>query len=42
MSDELLRLDHLSIEYKVKDGLLSAVENASFSINKGENFCCCR
>lgn len=38
MSDELLRLDHLSIEYKVKDGYLSAVENASFSINKGEIF----
>lgn len=38
MSEELLRLEHLSIDYKVKDGYLSAVNDVNFSINKGEVF----
>lgn len=38
MSDELLKMDHVSIDYCVKDGYLSAVRNVSFDINKGEIF----
>ncbi len=38
MSEELLRLEHLSIDYKVKDGYLSAVNDVNFSVNKGEVF----
>ncbi|MGN0204605.1 MAG: ABC transporter ATP-binding protein [Coprococcus sp.] len=38
MSDELLRLEHLSIDYKVKGGYLSAVNDVSLSINRGEIF----
>ena len=38
MSEELLRLEHLSIDYKVKDGYLSAVKDINFTINKGEIF----
>ncbi len=38
MSEELLRLEHLSIDYKVKDGYLSAVNDVNCTINKGEVF----
>ncbi len=38
MSEELLRLDNLSIEYKVKGGYLSAVKDVNFTINRGEIF----
>ena len=38
MNEELLRLDHLSIDYKVKDGYLSAVNDVSCVVNKGEVF----
>ena len=38
MSEELLRLNHLSIDYKVKDGYLSAVNDINCVINKGEVF----
>lgn len=38
MSEELLRLENLSIDYKVKDGYLSAVKDVNFTINKGEIF----
>lgn len=38
MSEELLRLNHLSIDYKVKDGYLSAVNSIDCVINKGEVF----
>ena len=38
MSEELLRLDHLCIDYKVKGGLLSAVHDVSFSIGRGKIF----
>ena len=38
MSEELLRLDHLCIDYKVKGGLLSTVHDVSFSIGRGEIF----
>lgn len=38
MSEELLRLDNLSIDYKVRDGYLSAVNNVNCVINKGEVF----
>lgn len=38
MSKELLKLNNLCVDYKVKGGYLSAVKNASFSINKGEIF----
>lgn len=38
MSNELLKIENLSVDYKVKDGYLSAVKNVSFSIDKGEIF----
>jgi len=38
MSEELLKLEHLSIDYKVKDGYLSAVNDVNFTVNKGEVF----
>lgn len=38
MSEELLKLDKLCVDYKVKEGYLSAVKNVSISINKGEIF----
>ena len=38
MSEELLRLEHLSIDYKVRDGYLSAVNDVSCVVNKGEVF----
>ena len=38
MSEELLRLEHLSIDYKVKDGYLSAVNDVNCVLNKGEVF----
>lgn len=38
MSEELLRLNKLSVDYRVKEGYLSAVKNVSFTIEKGEIF----
>ena len=38
MSEELIRLNNVSIDYKVRDGYLSAVKDVSFNINKGEIF----
>ncbi len=38
MNEELLKLEHLSIDYKVKGGYLSAVYDVNLSINKGEIF----
>lgn len=38
MSNELLCLENLSINYKVRDGYLSAVKDVSFTINRGEIF----
>lgn len=38
MNEELLRLNKLCVDYKVKGGYLSAVKDVSFSINKGEIF----
>lgn len=38
MSEELLRLNKLCVDYKVREGYLSAVRDVSFSINKGEIF----
>jgi len=38
MGDELLKLENLSIEYKVKGGFLSAVKGVNLSINSGEIF----
>ena len=38
MSNELLRLEHLSIRYKVEDGYLSAVKDVSLGIQRGEVF----
>lgn len=38
MKEELLRLEHLSIDYKVKGGFLSAVHDANLTISKGEIF----
>lgn len=38
MSEELLKLDDLSIRYKVKDGYLSAVNHVNCTIKKGEVF----
>lgn len=36
MSEELLRLQDLSIDYKVKDGFLSAVNKVNMAIDRGE------
>ncbi len=36
MMEELLRLENLSVEYKVKGGYLSAVKDVSLTINRGE------
>ena len=36
MSEELLRLENVSIDYKVRDGYLSAVKDVSLHINKRE------
>lgn len=38
MSEELLRLEHLCIDYKVKGGRLSAVHDVSLTIGRGEIF----
>ena len=38
MSEELLRLDQLSIDYRVKGGSLSAVNKVDMTICKGEIF----
>ncbi len=38
MSEELLKLENLSIDYKVKDGYLSAVNNVNCVLNRGEVF----
>lgn len=38
MNEELLRLENLSIDYKVKDGYLSAVNNVNCVLNRGEAF----
>ncbi len=34
--EELLRLEKLSVEYKVQDGYLSAVKDVDLSVNRGE------
>ena len=36
--EELLQIRNLSVDYKVKEGMLSAVNNVSFDIHKGEIF----
>ena len=36
MSEDLLRLEHLSIDYKVKGGYLSAVNDVNLGISRGE------
>ena len=36
--EELLKLEHLSIQYKVKGGYLSAVNDVNLSISRGEVF----
>jgi len=38
MSEELLKLEHLCIDYKVKGGHLSAVNDVCMSVNRGEIF----
>lgn len=38
MNDELLRLENVSINYKVRGGYLSAVKDVSFHVNRGEIF----
>ena len=38
MSGQLLKINNLSIDYKVKDGYLSAVNKINLTINKGEIF----
>lgn len=38
MNEELLKLEHLSIDYKVKGGYLSAVFDVNLTIRKGEIF----
>ena len=37
-SKEILRLENFKLGYKVREGYLSAVNDVSFSINKGEIF----
>lgn len=39
MSEPLLRIENLSIEYVVQEGTIKAVRNASFDINEGEIVC---
>jgi oligopeptide/dipeptide ABC transporter ATP-binding protein len=36
MNEELLKLEHLSIDYKVKDGYLSAVNDVNLTLGRGE------
>lgn len=36
--DKILEVKNLNVNYKVKDGYLSAVEDVNFSLNKGEIF----
>ena len=36
MSDTILRVEHLSVDYKIKAGWLSAVNDVSFSIDRGK------
>lgn len=36
MSDTILRVEHLSVDYKIKAGYLSAVNDVSFSIERGK------
>ncbi len=36
MSDTILRVEHLSVDYKIKAGYLSAVNDVSFSIDRGK------
>ena len=38
MSNELLRLEHLSVDYRISAGCLSAVNDVSFAIGEGEIF----
>lgn len=38
MSEELLRLENVCIDYKVRDGYLSAVKDVSFHIDRSEIF----
>ena len=38
MNGELLRLEHLNIDYKVKGGYLSAANDVNLSLNRGEVF----
>lgn len=38
MSEQLLKINNLSIDYEVKDGYLSAVNKINLTINKGEIF----
>ena len=38
MSEQLLKINNLSIDYKVKDGYLSALNKINLTINKGEIF----
>lgn len=38
MKEELLKLEHLNIQYKVKGGYLSAVNDVNLSISRGEVF----
>ena len=36
MEDTILRVEHLSVDYKIKAGWLSAVNDVSFSIERGK------
>lgn len=38
MNDELLRLENVFINYRVRGGYLNAVKDVSFSVNRGEIF----
>lgn len=38
MSQELLRIEDLTIQYETPDGMLTAVSEASFTIDEGEHF----
>ncbi len=39
MTEELLNIQDLAIEFRTAEGFLSAVHNLSFSLNKGETVC---
>ena len=38
MSEPVLELDNLSVQFNLKRGVLRAIDSVSFSVDKGETF----